>query len=89
MSEQYKKIEELRYRRRFRALAKHEYDAGYEIMPHHEREDISNMDKKEKYKLPDEDKPFYPGIDSVGLDYQMENRLIFRKNRKKCGRFGS
>jgi len=83
-----KKLEELRYRRRFRALAKYDADAGYDIMPFHEREDYWNLDKKEQYKLPDEKEPFYPGIDTVELSHRIDNRLRFRKDLKKCGHFG-
>jgi hypothetical protein len=82
------KLEELKYRRRFRAVAKEEYDAGYEIMPHSEREDYWNLDKKEQYRLPDEKEPFYPGIDKIELSYKIENRLRWRKGRVKCGHFG-
>lgn len=72
-------LEELRWRRRFRALAYKHFDAGYEILEHTEREDYWNLDKKERFREPEEKEPFYPGIDKVDLPHAVSaNRLTLR-----------
>ena len=79
---------ELRHRRRFRALAKYHYNAGHEVVEHTQREDVWNLHKKDHYRLPDDPRPFYPGIDKLNLPHTVENILLYRKNQKKIGRFG-
>ncbi|KAJ6217264.1 hypothetical protein RDWZM_008421 [Blomia tropicalis] len=77
---------ELKYRRRFRGLAKYHFNAGHEIVEHHEREDVWNMHEKERYRLPEiEGKPFYPKIDQVPEMAGTRNHL---KTLKKIGRYG-
>lgn len=79
---------ELKYRRRFRALAKYHYNAGYDIIEHHERDDVWNMHMKERYTLPNTpEKHFYPGIDKVNLPVSVSKQLRFRKY-PKVGHFG-
>ena len=88
VSKQIIKDMELKHRRRFRALAKYHYNAGYEVQEHHEREDTWNMHQKERYRLPETpQKPFYPGIDKVNLPYHVANMLRFTKDVKKAGHF--
>jgi hypothetical protein len=91
VSERIIRLEELRWRRRFRAIQHKEFDAGYEIMEQPEREDVENVDKKERFRIPEEpDNPYYPGIDKIEVPYQVAaNRLRFTKTSlKKAGRFG-
>lgn len=77
----------IHYRRRFRALAKYHYNAGHDIVEHHEREDIWNMHAKEALRLPEKSEPFYPGVDEVQLPYEVRQMNLFR-NDKKIGHFG-
>jgi len=79
---------ELRHRRRFRALAKYHYNAGQEVVAHTQREDIWNLHKKDQYKVADDPRPFYPGIDKITLPYKVSNQPIYRKVEKKWGHFG-
>lgn len=79
---------EYKHRLRFRALAKYHYNAGSEVIEHTERQDEWNMHKKEKYRLPQDSKPFYPSIDQVELPYRVSKNLYFRKNVVKLGNFG-
>lgn len=78
---------QIQYRRRFRALAKYHYNAGHDILEHHEREDIWNLHAKEELRLPEKSEPFYPGIDQVDLPYNARKMSLFR-NDKKVGHFG-
>ena len=79
---------ELKYRRRFRALAKYHYNAGHDIEEHHERLDVENLHMKDRYKLPDTpEKPFYPGIDKLNLPSYLTETHRF-KERKELGHFG-
>lgn len=87
VSERMIKNLEVRYRRRFRALAKYHYNAGHEIVEHHEREDIWNMHEKEALRLPESSTPFYPGIDQLDLPQSIKKMSLFRK-RNKVGHFG-
>ena len=78
---------ELKYRRRFRALAKYHYNAGMEVIKHTQRTDVWNLHRKDFYNLPKDPRPFYPGIDEVKLPHAVANMLIYRKDQKKFGRF--
>ncbi|KPM04192.1 39S ribosomal protein L54, mitochondrial-like protein [Sarcoptes scabiei] len=79
------KREELRERRKFRALAKFHYNAGNEIVKHHERMDTWNLHLKEKFKLADDPKPYYPGLDCLDLKsykfYQKKDKNFVPKIR--------
>ena len=81
-------LEELRWRRRFRALAYKHFDAGYEIVEHTEREDLWNVEKKERFREPEEKEPFYPGIDKVDLPYEVTANRLSLRHTKRIGRFG-
>lgn len=81
------KERELLYRKRFRALAKYHYNAGHDVVEHHEREDTWNMHKKELYRVPQDSRPFYLGLDKLPLPQVVTKMNIFR-NKKKIGHFG-
>lgn len=78
---------ELKHLRRFRALAKYHYNAGHEVHEHHERDDTWNMHAKDNYRLEDDPRPFYPGIDKVDKPVYL-NRFFRYKKREKIGHFG-
>ncbi|OTF83783.1 39S ribosomal protein L54, mitochondrial-like protein [Euroglyphus maynei] len=80
---------ELKYRRRFRALAKYHYNAGYDMVKHHERDDVWNMHLKDRYYLPDEpEKKFYPGIDNINFN---KDSIASKYTKKiiRAGHFGN
>ncbi|CAG2171228.1 unnamed protein product [Oppiella nova] len=88
VSDRIEKLEELRYRRRFRALAHKEFDAGYDVVKHSEREDYWDLAAKERFREPDETQKFYPGIDSVDIPHQVATTRLWIRKTKKCGHFG-
>ena len=88
VSEHRIRLEEIRWRRRFRALAHKEFDAGYEILEFSEREDYWKLDTVDRFKEPDEPEPFYPGIDSVEIPYEVRANRLPLRTTKKCGHFG-
>lgn len=76
---------ELKHRRRFRALAKYHYNAGHDIIEHHERDDIWNMHLKDRYYIEPDSKKFYPGIDTKNPQEKRKFNFI---RHKKIGHFG-
>lgn len=79
---------ELKYLRRFRALAKYHFTAGYDMVEHHERDDIWNMHLKDRYYIPDEpEKKFYPGIDNINLN-KASIASKYTKKIIRAGHFG-
>ncbi|XP_027197076.2 mitochondrial ribosomal protein L54 [Dermatophagoides pteronyssinus] len=79
---------ELKYRRRFRALAKYHFNAGYDMIKHHERDDIWNMHLKDRYYLPDEpEKKLYPGMDNIHFKNGSIATKLMQKY-KRAGHFG-
>ncbi|CAG2115045.1 unnamed protein product [Medioppia subpectinata] len=88
VSDRIERLEELRYRRRFRALAHKEFDAGYEVVAHSEREDYWDLEAKERFREPDEPKPFYPGVDTVEMPHEVAANRLRLRDTKKCGHYG-
>ena len=88
VGEHMRKMHDLKERRKYRTLAQYHFDAGLEVVDnigslgiHDLREDHWNFEK-DKLKLSMEnDKPFYPGDDSIpSLDYQLKKKL-YRSRR--------